>query len=246
MTDRRLRAPELGPGRGLEPPRGGGRASGEPARFAGEGLSGKGFGRDKRSPLLETGWRYIETAELDDVTADDWALLNRQRRPFYAQEQGRQVLRLLETSKHDASFGYQINNYRHCLQAATLAHRAGEDEETVVAALLHDVGFVLCPDSHAAFAACLLASYVSERTHWMLRHHTIFQHVHLAGVHDPAFDPDERERWRGHHYFEWTAAFVDRYDQRAICPNYDSAPLDFFVPMVERVFARPPHRLVVD
>ena len=236
MTDRRLRAPEMGPGGGFGPPRGISRAPGDPVRF----------GPDSRSPLMEAGWHYIDTVELDDVTAEDWALLNRQRGTFYAREQVRQVLRLLQCSEGDASFGYQINNYRHCLQAATLAYRAGEDEETVVAALLHDAGAVLCPDSHAEFAACLLASYVSERTHWMLRHHTIFQHVHLAGVHDPAFDPDERERWRGHRYFECTAAFVDRYDQRAICPNYDTAPLEFFVPMVQRVFARPPHHLVVD
>ena len=200
----------------------------------------------ERSPLLRAGWSYVQPIELDDFTAEEWALLERQRVPYYAEEQARQALRLLSCSEHDASFGYQINNYRHCLQTATMAHREGEDEETVVAALLHDIGFVVCPDSHGDFAAALLENYVSEKTHWMLRHHAIFQQVHLAGVHDPGFDPDERERWRGHCFFEWTAAFVDRYDQRAMDPDYDTAPLSFFEPMVHRVFSRPPRPFLVD
>jgi predicted HD phosphohydrolase len=35
--------------------------------------------------------------------------------------------------------GYRITRLEHCLQSATRAHRAGEDEETVVSALLHDI-----------------------------------------------------------------------------------------------------------
>jgi predicted HD phosphohydrolase len=206
---------------------------------SGSNQSGAGPAGAQRSPLLRPGWRYIDPVELDAVTPRDWDLLKRQRAPYYAAEQARQVLRLLTCSAGDASFGYQINNYRHCLQTATLAHRAGEDEETVVAALLHDIGFVACPDSHGDFAASLLASYVSERTQWMLRHHAIFQQVHLAGVHDPGIDPDERERWRGHPFFEWTANFVDRYDQRAMCASYDTLPVAFFEPMVNRLFAQP-------
>lgn len=212
-------------------------------RGAATGAGGPG---DQRSPLLHKGWRYIDPVELDEVTPGDWAVLKRQRAPYYAEEQARQVLRLLTCSAGDASFGYQINNYRHCLQTATLAHRAGEDEETVVAALLHDIGFVTCPDSHGDFAASLLVRYISDGTHWMLRHHAIFQQVHLAGVHDPGIDPDERERWRGHPYFERTADFVDRYDQRAMCASYDTLPVAFFEPMVRRLFAQPPRSLPVE
>lgn len=212
----------------------------------GSNNAAKSTQQNKRSPLLRPEWSYVETVELDDFTADEWTLLARQREPYYAEEQARQALRLLSCSEHDASFGYQINNYRHCLQTATMAHRAEEDEETVVAALLHDIGFIACPDSHGDFAASLLENYISEKNFWMLRHHAIFQQVHLAGVHDPSFDPDERERWRGHRFFEWTAAFVDRYDQRAMDPDYDTAPLSFFEPMVQRVFARPPRSLLVD
>jgi predicted HD phosphohydrolase len=110
----------------------------------------------------------------------------------------------------------------------------------VVVALLHDIGFVACPDSHGDFAAALLVDHISERNHWMLRHHAVFQQVHMAGVHDPEIDPDARERWRGHPHFQWTADFVERYDQRAMAADYDTLPVEAFEPLVQRLFTRPP------
>jgi predicted HD phosphohydrolase len=195
------------------------------------------------SPLLRADWDYVGPVALDDFGPADWALLRRQRESYYATEQARQALRLLTCSAEDASFGYRINNYRHCLQTATLAQRAGEDEETVVVALLHDIGFVTCPDSHGDFAAALLANHISERNHWMLRHHAVFQQAHMAGVHDPQIDPDARERWRGHPHFQWTADFVERYDQRAMAADYDTLPVEAFEPLVQRLFARPTRNL---
>jgi predicted HD phosphohydrolase len=195
---------------------------------------------EDRSPLLQADWDYVEPVALDDFGPADWALLKRQRGPYYAAEQARQALRLLSCSAGDASFGYRINNYRHCLQTATLAQRAGEDEETVVVALLHDIGFVACPDSHGDFAAALLVDHISERNHWMLRHHAVFQQVHMAGVHDPEIDPEARERWRGHPHFQWTADFVERYDQRAMAADYDTLPVEAFEPLVQRLLTRPP------
>ena len=193
---------------------------------------------DSRTPLHRPGWRYIEKLSLDAFSAPDWASLDGQRREYYADEQGRQVLRLLSASREDASFGYLVNNYRHSLQSATLAMRDGLDDEDVVVSLLHDVGFVACPDLHGEFAAALLGAYVSDRNLWMLRHHAAFQNVHCATA--PAIDRDARERWRGHPHFEWTATFVAKYDQAAIDPDYDCAPLEAFEPMVRRIFARAP------
>jgi predicted HD phosphohydrolase len=119
-----------------------------------------------------------------------------------------------------------------------LALRDGLDEEDIVVCLLHDVGFIACPDSHGEFAAALLGCYVSERNHWMLQRHALFQDAHCP--HHPLAQVDARERWRGHPHFEWAATFVDRYDQAAIDPNYECAPLSEFEPMVMRLFARVP------
>lgn len=194
----------------------------------------------KASPLLKPDWRYVEKISLEDFTRGDWALLNAQRSQYYAEEQARQVLRMLADSEHDTTFGYQVNNYRHSLQSATMAHRDGLGEEDVVVALLHDIGFIACPQRHGEFAAALLGAYVSERNEWMLRRHAIFQDVHAH--HHPDVDPNARERWRGHPHFEWAATFVARYDQATVDPGYECAPLSFFEPMVARIFARPQRR----
>lgn len=195
-----------------------------------------------RSPLAEPGWRYVEKPELRQFRAADWALLARQRRDFYAKLQADHVLRLLRAMEHDPTWGYQVNTYQHCLQSATMVLRDGHDEETVVVALLHDIGFTLCPDSHGAFAAALLAPYVGEHHVWMLERHGIFQDAH-AHEH-PDADPAERERWRGHPHFAWAADFALRYDQNAIRADYPNAPLAYFEPMVQRLFSKPPRRLV--
>ena len=49
-----------------------------------------------------------------------------------------------------------------------------------------------------------------------------------------------REKFRGHPYFERTAEFCHNWDQESFDPNYDTLPLDFFEPMVRRIFDRQP------
>ena len=190
------------------------------------------------SPLADPHWAYLEKISLEDFSADDWRQLEVQRAAYLAQLQATQALRLLSASEHDPSFGYMVNNYRHCLQSATMVLRDGLPEEDVVVALLHDVGFITCPLQHGDFAATLMGAYVSERNHWMLRHHATFQNLHAP--HLPGVDPHERERWRGHPHFDWTAEFVARYDQAACDPLYVCEPLATFVPMVRSVFSRAP------
>ena len=197
--------------------------------------------RGERSPLLRSEWGYVEKFDMDDFRSDDWALMNRQRADYLKEEQPRQVLDMLKASRDAPTFGYAINNFEHCLQTATLLHEDGYDEEDVVTGLLHDIGFVVCPDNHGRFAADLLRTHISEKNVWMLEHHEIFQRVHLHGFYeqdDPNFI-NERQRWRGHKWYEWTVEFVERYDIVAIDPDKENLPLEFFEPMVERVFARP-------
>ena len=197
-----------------------------------------GAASGRRSPLLRPDWRYVERDALDGFTASDWRLLDRQRDRYMAEQQAGQALAMLAASADAPTFGYRINNFRHCLQSATMAERDGHDDETVVVALFHDIGFVVCPHTHGAFAAELLGPYIGEANEWMLRHHAAFQLAHVHG--HPELDPNARERWRGHPHFEWTCEFVARYDQNAIQPGYDTAPLEHFEARVRRVFARAP------
>jgi hypothetical protein len=207
-------------------------------------MDGEDARRDSgKSPLLHADWAYVAPRRLDDLRAADWALLGRQRRVFDAEQQAEHALRMLRASAADPAFGYEINNYRHSLQAATAAMQDGRDEEYIVVTLFHDVGFTTCPDTHGAFAAALLAPYVGEASRWVLEQHQIFQAHHCHEHPDEAVDPAARERWRGHPHFAATADFVARYDVTTIVAGLPEAPIEVFAPMVRRILARPPRRV---
>jgi len=137
----------------------------------------------------------------------------------------------------DDSVGYQISRLEHSLQAATRAHRAGEDEETVVCVLLHDIGDYLAPANHSEVAAAVLRPYVSEKNYWIVKHHGDFQGVYY--FHFLAAEPNARDRWKDHPYYQATVDFCANYDQNSFDPDYEWEPLEFFEPMVHRVLARP-------
>ena len=56
----------------------------------------------------------------------------------------------------DVESPYHITRLGHSLQSATRAERDGADEETIVCALLHDIGDILAPGNHSEAAAALL------------------------------------------------------------------------------------------
>lgn len=56
------------------------------------------------------------------------------------------VEQLFAQSGHDAYFGEPVTQLEHALQCAHLAEQAGADNETVVAAFLHDIGHLLPPE----------------------------------------------------------------------------------------------------
>lgn len=51
--------------------------------------------------------------------------------------------------------------------------------------------------------------------------------------------PNAREAYRGHPAFERTAVFTDQWDQKAFDPDYDTMPLEAFMPALNRIFTRP-------
>jgi predicted HD phosphohydrolase len=136
------------------------------------------------------------------------------------------------------TLGYQIDRLDHSLQTATRAFRDNADEETVVMALLHDIGDGIGLFNHSEFATSLLRPFVSERNAWIVQHHGIFQGYYYFAY--AGRDPNERERFRGHMHFEPCLDFCDRWDQVSFDPDYDTMPLEAFAPMVHRLFARTP------
>ena len=172
---------------------------------------------------------------MEESTAQDWAIIGAHFMPYAAGVADRILahLKLL-----DGDFGgFPVDRLQHSLQTATRAHRGGESEPYVVAALLHDIGDTLGSYNHPDIAAAILKPFVDDKLHWMVEHHGIFQgysFFHYLGM-----NRDMREAFRGHEHFEDTARFCELYDQTAFDPAYDSAPLEYFEPMVRRVFSKP-------
>ncbi len=174
----------------------------------------------------------VSFTQMADGTAEDYALLTRIENEEIKTFPDR-VLGWLQTMH--ASSGYRISRLEHCLQAATRAHRAGEDEETVVCTLLHDIGDHLAPANHSEVAAAMLRPYVSEKNYWIVKHHGVFQGFYY--FHHVGQDRNARDRWRDHPHYQATVDFCANYDQNSFDPDYPWEPLEFFVPMVRRVLS---------
>jgi len=137
----------------------------------------------------------------------------------------------------DSLSGYRISRLEHSLQSATRAHRAGESEEMVVAALLHDIGDELAPASHSELAAAILRPYVSAKTYWIIKYHGLFQLYYYA--HHCGGDRNARDRFKDHQWYQDAINFCENYDQNCFDPDYDTLPLTFFGSMLKRVMGQP-------
>ena len=174
----------------------------------------------------------VSFTRMADGTAEDYALLARIEAQEMASFSDR-VLGWLMTMQD--SSGYPVSRLEHSLQAATRAHRAGEDEETVVCVLLHDVGDYLSPANHSEVAAAVLRPYVSEKNYWIVKHHGVFQGFYY--FQHTGEDPLARDRWKDHPHYQATIDFCANYDQVSFDPAYPSESLDFFEPMVRRILS---------
>ena len=173
---------------------------------------------------------------MDESTKEQWEFIGEE----HARNSDRvadRVLMLLE-SLGDVVDGFSTDQLTHCCQTATLAQRAGADDEIVVAALCHDIGKAISVANHPAIAAAILKPYVRDDVYEMIRVHQDFQgrhyYAHFGG------DPDAREQHRGSltpEQFELAAKFADEWDQIAFDPSYDTLPLSHFEPKVRSVFA---------
>ncbi|WP_448581729.1 HD domain-containing protein [Thermaurantiacus sp.] len=172
---------------------------------------------------------------MTEGTAEDWAIIASHAIPFN-KAGGQRVLDHLRLLKDDHG-GFPVDRLTHCLQTATRAYRDGRSEEYVVMALLHDIGDTLGAYNHPDIAAAILKPFVSEETHWICEKHGIFQGYYFFDF--LGLDRNMREQFRGHPHFEACAEFCEKYDQSAFDPDYESAPLEFFAPMVMKMFEVP-------
>ena len=84
-----------------------------------------------------------------------------------------------------------------------------------------------------------LQPYISEKNHWIIHHHGVFQGYYY--FHHYGLDRNLRDRYRDHEWYEACADFCARWDQTSFDPDYDTLPLEHFEARVRELFAREPN-----
>lgn len=183
--------------------------------------------------------QHATFTRMDESTQEDWDIIGPEFQHFASALPGR-IIAHLKLLDGDYA-GFPIDRLSHCLQSATLAYRAGRDEEYVVCALLHDIGDTLGSYNHPEVAAIILKPFVSEANYWMIQNHGVFQGYNF--FHFVGMDRNMRDMFAEHQHYERTREFVDLYDNPAFDPKGEILPLEFFEPMLRRVFAKPKNTL---
>ncbi len=172
---------------------------------------------------------------MDESTAQQWAVIGTET--MEAQPQVAEHVLALLRHLDGMVLGFAVDQLTHCLQTASLAERAGADDELVVAALCHDVGKYVSVANHPAIAAEMLRPYVRDEVYHAIRVHQDFQGRHYYGHFGG--DTDAREQYRDEPWFALAARFADDWDQVAFDPDYDTLPVEHFEAKVRAVFATP-------
>ena len=173
---------------------------------------------------------------MDQSTPEDWTSDNSYKKQNLKQLPD-SVMAMLKRLR-DKVDGASMNGYDHSLQTATRAYDDGADDETIFIALFHDIGQVVSEENHSEVAAAILRPYISDRSHWIVQHHGIFQGYYFW--HHIGKDRNARDAYRDNPYFDACVEWCDKYDQQAFDPDYPTKPLEFFEPIVRRILGRKP------
>ena len=170
---------------------------------------------------------------MDESTAEQWAVIGRET--IADQARGAEMVLELLRSLGSITNGFAVDQLTHSLQTATLAERAGADDELVIASLCHDIGKVVSVDNHPAIAAEILKPFLRSDIYEMVRAHQDFQGRHYYQYFGA--DPNAREQYQGQPWYPLAAQFADEWDQRAFDPEYDTLPLEHFEGRVRKLFS---------
>lgn len=188
--------------------------------------------RRKRAGMTETPFRTLKRAKKKDFDR-----MGIEYDQAIVQKTLDNLLELLSNQK-EAYLGAPVSLMEHNIQTASRALRAGEDDETVVMSLFHDVFETLAVKNHGELAGAMLAPWISPKSQWLLAHHEIFQGYYYFGYYE-GLNVNQRDMFQDNEYYNWTVTWCELYDQASFDPDYPSLPLDALLPVVKRVLARP-------
>ena len=181
----------------------------------------------------------VKFTQMKDGNKEDYLLLDKHEKKFVKGTADRLIKFM--NGLNSSLEGYKITRLEHSLQTATRALNDKADDEMIVAALLHDIGDELAPLNHSEYAAAVLKPYVSERTHWIIEKHGEFQMYYYA--HHLGANKNQRDKYKGHKYYQDTANFCENWDQKSFDPNFKSLSLKEFEPVVKKIFSRKPYSI---
>ena len=171
---------------------------------------------------------------MDESTAEQWAVIGMET----AKNQSRVADRILDLLRSLAEItdGFNCDQLTHSLQTATLAEKAGADDDMVFAALCHDIGKAISVPNHPHISAEIIRPYVRDDVYRVIDAHQDFQGRHY--YHHFGGDPDARDQYQGEPWFDLAAQFADDWDQAAFDPDGETLPLEHFEPLVRDITAR--------
>lgn len=175
--------------------------------------------------------RVTNFKSFQESTPREWQLIGKAHR----KERKLVVSRIVEQLKllAESDGGFPVNRLEHSLQTATRAYRAGENDEYIAVALLHDIGDVLSPDNHGEVVAAMLKPYISEENYFLLKHHTDFQGYYY--YHHIGKDRNVRDQYADSAHYAHTEKFCRLYDSQSFDAEYKSEPLEFFIPYIDKL-----------
>ena len=183
--------------------------------------------------------KTVNFNEMKNWTKEDYLLLEKHEKAYIDGTADR-ILKFM-SGLNSTLEGYKISRLEHSLQTATRALQDKADDEMIIAALLHDIGDELAPLNHSEYAAAVLKPYVSEKTHWIVQKHGEFQMYYYA--HHLGGNRNQREKYKGHKFYEDTVNFCENWDQKSFDPNFKSLSLKQFEPFVKKIFSRRPYSI---
>lgn len=169
--------------------------------------------------------------QMDKGSVEDYAIMGSYQPANLATLPARLMQMLVDLA--DKPDGSPIDGYAHSLQTASLAYDDGAEDETVFAALLHDIGQTVSEHNHSEVAAAILRPFLSDRMCWVVKHHGMFQGYYYFDK--IGWDPNARDVYKDSPYYQDCVHFCETYDQVAFRSDYPTKPLTFFEPLVQRM-----------
>ena len=183
-----------------------------------------------------TKTRSVTFSRMSDATPDDFDIIQANDR-LTDRELPDRILAHLCLPAADCG-AYKVDRLTHVLQTATRAEADGADDDWIVGCLMHDIGDVLAPHTHAEVASEIIRPFVRDEVTWVVRHHGFFQKIYYANLTDE--QRNVRDQFKEHKYYRAAVRFCEEWDQLSFDPNYATKPLAHFEPVLRRIFSRPP------